>query len=115
VESVLYTYRMILTEPAFAQMWGVSEEGAVLDASLIRSTTSRRALENAVEMHSRLISLAGWSEEEALVKIELTNRITLTMMVSPAPHESEEEMRIFLWRTLVPALGLHSSRYAQNA
>ena len=39
----------------------------------------------------------------------LALRFLLTLLISPGPKRSEAELRAFLWRRLVPALGLRKS------
>lgn len=49
---------------------------------------------------------AGWSDQELAECGELIMRLLLSLMASPLPGRSEHELRGFLERRLLPALGL---------
>ena len=55
---------------------------------------------------ARAVELAGWSDADADTAIEFFLRIGLSLMISASPERSDEELRVFLYRHLIPGLGL---------
>lgn len=58
------------------------------------------------EALSQLIDAAEWNEDEVDARLELILRVFLSFVISPAPERTPEELRAFLYRHLVPGLGL---------
>ena len=56
--------------------------------------------------NSRAIELAGWDEDFANTAMEFVLRVGLSLLVSGPPERSDDQLRAFLYRHLVPALGL---------
>jgi AcrR family transcriptional regulator len=56
--------------------------------------------------NSRAIELAGWDEDFANTAMEFVLRVGLSLLISAPPERSDEELRAFLYRHLVPGLGL---------
>ena len=52
------------------------------------------------------VEAAGWNEADADAVLEMILRIFLSLLISPSPERGAEEMRAFLYRHLVPGLGL---------
>jgi AcrR family transcriptional regulator len=79
-----------------------------LDASLASRVTKRPGIEWARDALAVAIDAAGWSKADADVALEVMLRMALSLMISPAPERSPEELRAFLYRHLIPGLGLGS-------
>ena len=53
-----------------------------------------------------LVEATGWDEREADEVTEVALRFVLSLFTAPGPARSRAELRAFLERRLVPALGL---------
>jgi AcrR family transcriptional regulator len=60
----------------------------------------------ARQANARAIELAGWDDDFADTAMEFVLRVGLSVLVSAQPERSDEELRAFLYRHLVPGLGL---------
>ena len=60
----------------------------------------------ACRANSRAIELAGWDEDFANTAMEFVLRVGLALLISPPPERSDDQLRAFLYRHLVPGLGL---------
>lgn len=102
IEAELFVLKLIRKNPLLSEVWS----SATLDATLLSDATGPATL--ALSQHAlvSLIEVAQWSEVEAAEAIELMLRFLISLLVAPAPHRSEPELRAFLERRLVPALGL---------
>ncbi len=58
---------------------------------------------------ARAVERAGWSEADANAAIEFFLRIALSLLISIQPERTDEELRAFLYRYLIPGLGLAAS------
>lgn len=58
--------------------------------------------------NARAIELAGWDDDFADTAMEFVLRVALSLLISAQPERNEEELRAFLYRHLVPGLGLGS-------
>ena len=56
--------------------------------------------------HARAIELAGWDEDFANSAMEFVLRVGLSLLISAPPERSADQLRAFLYRHLVPGLGL---------
>jgi len=56
--------------------------------------------------NARAIELAGWDDDFADTAMEFVLRVGLSVLISAPPERSDEELRAFLYRHLVPGLGL---------
>lgn len=56
--------------------------------------------------NARAIELAGWDDDFADTAMEFVLRVGLALLISAGPERSDEELRAFLYRHLVPGLGL---------
>jgi len=52
------------------------------------------------------IEAAGWDEDHTDACLELILRLFLSWIISPQPQRSPEELRAFLYRHVIPGLGL---------
>jgi hypothetical protein len=55
---------------------------------------------------SDFIDWAGWDEDEAAEVMEYMLRLIMSFLATPDPQRNEQELRGFLRRRFVPALGL---------
>jgi hypothetical protein len=53
-----------------------------------------------------MVEATGWNAEQADEAIEVMLRFVLSLLAAPEPRRSQAELRAFLERRLVPALGL---------
>jgi AcrR family transcriptional regulator len=60
----------------------------------------------ARQANARAIELAGWDDDFADTAMEFVLRVGLSLLISAPPERSDEELRAFLYRHLVPGLGL---------
>jgi hypothetical protein len=78
----------------------------LLDASSVAGITRRTAIQWARQALKDLVVAAEWSADEADESVEVMLRMLLSLLTAPEPRRSELELRAFLERRLVPALGL---------
>jgi AcrR family transcriptional regulator len=102
VEAVLFVYTGIPRDPVLGALWGAT----LLDAFAVAGITRRTAIAWARQAVKDLVQAAGWEGAEADEAIETMLRMLLSLLAAPEPRRSEEELRAFLMRRLVPALGL---------
>lgn len=58
--------------------------------------------------NARAIELAGWDDDFANTAMEFVLRVALSLLISAPPERNDDELRAFLYRHLVPGLGLGS-------
>lgn len=101
-EAALFTLRAVRENPVLRQVW----QPAVFDAYLLQGFTQPASIMFARVALGEIIDATGWDEAEATESMELTLRMILSLLAAPEPERSESELREFLRRRLVPALGL---------
>jgi AcrR family transcriptional regulator len=84
-------------------------DSAALDGFIARQFTGPAGIAWTHETLAPAIKAAGWKEADADAGLELILRIFLSLIVSPLPARGPEEIRTFLYRYLVPGLGLATS------
>jgi AcrR family transcriptional regulator len=102
VEATLFTLQAIRDNPVLRQVW----QPAMFDANVLHGFTQPPSIAFTRVAFAEVIKSSGWSEEEAAEAMELTLRFILSLLAAPEPARSEQELRGFLKRRLVPALGL---------
>ena len=102
VEAVLFVYAEIPRDPVLGALWGATQ----LDAFAVAGITRRTAVAWARHAVKDLVQAAGWRDDEADEAVETMLRMLLSLLAAPEPRRSEPELRAFLLRRLVPALGL---------
>lgn len=102
VEATLFTLQAIRENPVLRQVW----QPALFDAKVLQGFTQPASIMFTRVALSDIIESAGWDDAEANEGMELMLRIILSLLASPEPVRSEQELRRFLLRRLVPALGL---------
>ncbi len=106
VEALLLGLAELRSDPVLAGLTDPSR----LDASVTTRVTGRAGIEWARGALGAAIEAAGWSEAEAEPALELILRMLVSLLVSPAPERSPDELRSFLYRHLIPGLGLGAGR-----
>lgn len=102
VEAVLFVYAEIPRDPVIGALWGAT----LLDAFAVAGITRHTAIAWARQAVKDLVQSAGWRDDEADEAVETMLRMLLSLLAAPEPRRSEAELRAFLMRRLVPALGL---------
>lgn len=103
VEALLFVLERVPREPLLAEIW----TSTLLDASMLGEFTKPASVAIARSALGRVELLAGWSDAEADEAVELALRFLFTLLIAPGPSRSEDELRAFVRRRLVPALGLN--------
>lgn len=80
-----------------------------LDGALVARIAGPPGIEWVRETLAPAVEAARWSREEADSCLELVLRMFLSLLISPGPERGPEEMRAFLYRHLVPAVGLDAT------
>jgi hypothetical protein len=78
----------------------------VFDASVLQGFTQPASITFTRVAFAEIIESTSWDDAEATEAMEFMLRMILSLMAAPAPERTEEELRGFLTRRLVPALGL---------
>lgn len=102
VESFVISLVEFRNNPVLRAMMDPSR----LDESVTSRVTKRPGIEWAREALAPAIEAAGWSEADATVGLELILRMFLSLIISPSPERNPEELRAFLYRHLIPGLGV---------
>jgi AcrR family transcriptional regulator len=102
VEATLFTLRAIRENPVLRQVW----QPAMFDANVLHGFTQPASITFARIAFTEIIETARWDETEAAEAMEFMLRVMLSLLAAPEPARSEQELREFLTRRLVPALGL---------
>ncbi len=102
VEAVIAVLTLVPSDPALGEVWA----SAALDASAVHGFTRPTAVAMTRKALEPLVASAGWSEENAEEAVEVILRFILSLLASPEPVRTENELRAFLHRRMVPALAL---------
>lgn len=81
-------------------------DSAHLDGSVASRLTEPGGLEWMREILAPAIEAAGWNESDADAAMELILRLYISFVICPAPERDAGELRAFLYRYLIPGLGL---------
>lgn len=102
VEATLFTLRTIRENAVLREVW----KPAMFDAYLLQGFTQPASIMFTRVALGEIIESTGWDEDEAAEAMEFMLRMILSLLAAPEPARSETELRDFLRRRLVPALGL---------
>jgi AcrR family transcriptional regulator len=102
VEAQIYVLAEVSRSPLMAEVWN----STLLDAAMLADITSPAIIGLARDAIVEIEIAAGWNDREATEAVELMLRFLLTLLVAPAPRRSRRELRSFLERRMIPALGL---------
>jgi AcrR family transcriptional regulator len=105
LEAMRYVLDEVPRNPLLAAVWS----STVLDAAMLADFTRPDIVALARDALGGLVEAAGWSDAEADEAIEGMLRMLLSLLLAPAPERSDAELRGFLERRLLPALGLARS------
>ncbi|MGI9592237.1 MAG: TetR/AcrR family transcriptional regulator [Myxococcota bacterium] len=104
VETVMLGLAEARGDPVLRAIW----DSSPVDGPVFVRITGRPGLTWLRKTIGPVIEATGWSEAEADEAVELILRLFLSLIISPLPERNPEEMRAFLYRHLVPGLGLAS-------
>jgi len=104
VEAVVFTLRGIRDNPVLRQVWSPP----FFDAIVLRGFTQPASIAFTRVAFHDCIERAGWDETETTEVMEYMLRMIMSFLASPDPVRSDQELRDFLKRRFVPALGLAS-------
>jgi AcrR family transcriptional regulator len=102
IEAMVFVLDEIPRNPVLGAVWGAT----LLDAFAVAGTTRPTAIAWAGQALEDLVDAARWDADEAAEAVETMLRMLLSLLAAPEPRRSEPELREFLGRRLVPALGL---------
>ena len=102
IEAELFVLAEVPRDPLLREVWN----STVLDAGMLADVTRPLTLALAREALAGLEAAAGWDDAAAGEAVELMLRMLLSLLVAPGPERSDDELRHFFERRLVPALGL---------
>lgn len=102
VEAVLFARAEVLRDPVLGALW----RATLLDAFAVAGATRPAAVDWSRHALKDLVQAAGWNREQADEAIETMLRMLLSLLAAPEPRREDDELRGFLARRLVPALGL---------
>ncbi len=102
VEATLFTLRAIHENVVLRQVW----KPAMFDAGVLSGFTQPASITFTRVALAETIDATGWNEAEAAESMELMLRIMLSLLAASEPRRTEQELRDFLRRRLVPGLGL---------
>jgi AcrR family transcriptional regulator len=102
VAATLFTLRAIRENPVLRQVW----QPTMFDANVLQGFTQPASITFTRVALAEIIEATGWDEEEAAESMEFMLRMIISLLATPEPRRTDDELREFLRRRLVPALGL---------
>ncbi len=105
VEALVLGLREIRSDPVLRGIW----DAASPDGLVAGIFTEPGGIAWMAEVLARAVELAQWNEVDATTSMEFILRIGLSLLVSTLPERNDEELRTFLYRHLIPGLGLTAS------
>jgi AcrR family transcriptional regulator len=106
VEVVCFVLKEVPRDPVLGAIWNATS----LEASAVAVTTQRSAVLWGRQAVKDLVEAAAWNGDEADEAVEVMLRMVLSLLAAPEPRRTEDELRAFLTRRLVPALGLATAQ-----
>ena len=104
VEAMLYVLSEVPRNELLNAMWS----STLLDAAMLADFTREDVVAMARRALAPLVDAAGWEDDAADEAVETMLRMLLSLLVASSPERSEGELRRYLQRRLLPALGLGS-------
>ena len=105
VETMVLALGEARSNPVLHAIWDSSS----LDALVAEIFTQPGGIAWAREAFGRAVEATGWDDAYANTAMEFILRVGLSLLVSTAPERNDEELRSFLYRHLIPGLGLGAS------
>ncbi|MGB5812792.1 MAG: TetR/AcrR family transcriptional regulator [Polyangiales bacterium] len=102
VEAMVYTLRSVQDNGVLRQVWN----SPVFDALVLRGFTQPASIAFTRVAFGDFVDAAGWDENETTEVMEYMLRLIMSFLASPDPERSDQELRDFLRRRFIPALGL---------
>lgn len=100
VEALIIALVEIPDDPVLRALW----DSTAADPAIVEQFTLPSGLAWAREALDPAVAAAGWSADEADEVMEVLLRMVLSLLISPAPQRSEDELRSFLNRRVLPGL-----------
>ncbi len=104
IEAEIYVLNEVPRNPLLSEVWST----ALIDAETLADVTHPEIIALTREALGGLEAAAGWSDLEADEAVEMMLRMLMSLLVAPDPQRTDDELRGFLERRLVPCLGLRS-------
>ncbi|MFQ5415923.1 MAG: TetR/AcrR family transcriptional regulator [Myxococcota bacterium] len=104
IEAEVYVVNEVPLNPLLSEVWNTT----LIDAAMLADLTHPEIIALAREAVAGLEAAAGWNDAEADEAVELMLRMQVSLLVAPDPRRTDDELRGFLERRLVPSLGLTS-------
>ncbi len=105
VEALVLGLAEIRSGPVLRAIW----DSASPDGLVAEIFTEPGGIAWIRQALARAVASARWNEVEANSAMEFILRIGLSLLISAPPERSDEELRAFLYRHLIPGLGLAAS------
>ena len=105
VEAMVMGLGEMRSNPVLHAIW----DSSALDTLVAEVFTEPGGIAWAREAFGRAVEAAGWDEVYANTALEFILRVGLSLLISTAPERNDEELRAFLYRHLIPGLGLGAS------
>lgn len=102
VESLVLGLAEVRSNRVLRAIW----DSAAPDGTVAAIFTHPTGIAWARHANARAIELAGWNDDYTDTAMEFVLRIGLALLVSAPPERTDDELRVFLYRHLVPGLGL---------
>ncbi len=102
VEGVVLGLAGVRSDGVLRAIWDTDSP----DGTVAEIFTHPRGIAWVRQANARAIELAGWDEDFANSAMEFVLRVALSLLISAQPERSADQLRAFLYRHLVPGLGL---------
>ncbi len=109
VEALILGLAEVRSDPVLHAIW----DSASPDGLVTEIFTHPGGIAWTRQTLARAVELAGWSDADADTASEFFLRICLSLMISALPERTDEELRTFLYRHLIPGLGLRGGLSAE--
>ena len=102
VETLVLGLAEVRSDPVLRAIWDSSSPDGIIATHITKPAGIAWIRENLAPV----VEAAGWDEADADAGLELILRMFLSLIISPSTERSPEEIRAFLYRHLIPGLGL---------
>lgn len=102
VEALVWARALILDDPVLS---AIGDPTRNLGVSAL-TFTEVDGIEWTEQTLRSVGESAGWAPAEAAEAFELILRVFMSLIFSPKPERTDEQLRAFLYRRLIPGLGL---------
>ncbi len=102
IEAAMAALAFLDADPVLSAIWNT----AASDGTVVSTFTGEAAIGWASLALAPVVELAGWTGAETYECVETTLRFALALLISPLPERDSTELRAYLERRLLPAVGL---------